>query len=125
MAITVRAVVVALLGVLVVGVAGAWGFLVSEGVLATGVLIDLALAGGVRSLQFTRSGLNSVRQGEPAVVRLLVTNRGQRRVRGRLRDGWPPSAGATPHDVAIDVPAGERRWVETTLRPSRRGGRRG
>jgi uncharacterized protein (DUF58 family) len=65
-----------------------------------------------------------VRQREPAAVRLLVANPGTRRVYGRLRDAWPPSAGATPRDVAIDVPPGERRYVETTLRPTRRGDRR-
>jgi uncharacterized protein (DUF58 family) len=124
MALTARAAVLALLGVLVVGVAGAWGLLLTEGAIATGVLVDLALAGGVRPLQFARSGPTAVRQGEPVVVRLLVTNRGARRVHGRLRDAWPPSAGATPRDAAIDIPAGERRWIETTLQPTRRGDRK-
>ena len=45
-------------------------------------------------------------------------------MRGRLRDAWPPSAGSTPRDVRLHVPPNERRWIETTLLPTRRGDRR-
>jgi uncharacterized protein (DUF58 family) len=91
--------------------------------LALGVVVDLLLAGGVRDLALTRSGDSACRLGEAATVTLTVTNSGSRRVRGRLRDAWPPSAGASPASVALDVPAGERRRVETTLSPTRRGDR--
>ncbi|RIQ27085.1 DUF58 domain-containing protein, partial [Jiangella rhizosphaerae] len=48
---------------------------------------------------------------------------GRRRVRGLLRDAWPPSAGVVADRVAVDLPAGERRLVETVLRPTRRSDR--
>jgi uncharacterized protein (DUF58 family) len=56
-------------------------------------------------------------------VELVVENPGGRRVRGVLRDAWPPSAGAAPRAVPLDVPAGERRKVTITLSPTRRGDR--
>src|SRR3954465_15753989 len=124
MTLTGRSALVALVGVVLVGLVGAWGLIVTEVALVAGVAIDVAAAGSVRQLTFTRSGASSVRHGEAAVIRLLVANPGRRRVRGRLRDAWPPSAGAAPHHVALDVAPGGRRWIETTLRPTRRGDRR-
>src|SRR3954471_14169803 len=124
MTLTGRSALVALVGVVLVGLVGAWGFVVTEVALTVGVVVDLVVAGSVRRLTFTRSGSTSVRHGEATVIRLLVANPGRRRVRGRLRDAWPPSAGAAPHHVALDVAAGGRRWFETTLRPTRRGDRR-
>lgn len=123
MALSGRAGAVALLGVLVVLVAPGWTMPVIEGVLLLGILADLLLAGSVRALRFHRTGDTLVRLGESAVVGLTVDNPGRRRVRGVLRDAWPPSAGAAPRDVRVDVPAGERRRVETTLTPTRRGDR--
>jgi uncharacterized protein (DUF58 family) len=123
MTLTGRAALVALAGVVAVALVGSWGLAITEAAVLLGVLIDLAAAGSVRRLQLSRSGPTMVRHGETAVIRLLVTNPTGRRVHGRLRDGWPPSAGATPHDVAIDVDPGGRRWIETTLRPTRRGDR--
>src|SRR5690606_36883645 len=97
-------------------------------------LLDLALAGSPRSLSFTRedtagsgersvAGMTMVRLGGEARVSLLVTNHGRRRVRGQLRDAWPPSAGAASQRHPVDVPAGGRRRVTTVLRPTRRGDR--
>jgi uncharacterized protein (DUF58 family) len=43
---------------------------------------------------------------------------------GVLRDAWPPSAGAVQTRHPLNVPAGERRRLTTTLRPTRRGDRR-
>lgn len=86
--------------------------------------LDLALAGSPRALRFARELPARVRLGEPVESRLLVTNTGRRTVRGILRDGWPPSAGAAATRSRIAVPAGERRWIVTALRPFRRGERR-
>jgi uncharacterized protein (DUF58 family) len=123
MALTMRSVVVALLGVpLALIWPGSLGLLYA--VLAVLVVLDLVLAGSPTQLQLARTGDTSTRFGETASVALLVTNRGSRRVRGRLRDAWPPSAGSSPRDHALDVPAGERRRVETLLTPTRRGERR-
>lgn len=126
MALSARAAILALLGVPVVllAPAGAWSLLGIEGLLLAAVLFDLARAGRVRALRFHRDGDESVRLGESVTVSLTVENPGRRRVRGRMRDAWPPSAGARPTSTPIDVPGGERRRVETTLTPTRRGDHR-
>ncbi len=67
--------------------------------------------------------LTQVRTGEPTTTTLLVHNTGARAVSGRLRDAWVPSAGAQDPRHDLDVPAGERRRLVTTLRPTRRGDR--
>ena len=125
MALTWRAGAVALMGVVLVLLAPLGGLTpwLVDGALLGGVLVDLALAGSVRGLRMSRSGDTSTLLGETATVRLGVTNPGRRRVRGVLRDAWPPSAGATPRRLPVDVPPGERRWLEMSLRPTRRGDR--
>jgi uncharacterized protein (DUF58 family) len=87
-------------------------------------VVDVLLAGSPRRLTFARELPARIRLGETAESRLLVTNTGRRIVRGVLRDGWPPSAGAAAPRARIAVPAGERRWTVTQLRPFRRGERR-
>ncbi|MGN6246057.1 MAG: DUF58 domain-containing protein [Motilibacteraceae bacterium] len=125
MALTGRAGLLALAGVLVVGFLAPswWGVLaVTLAVLALAAL-DLALAGSVRQLRVARHGATAVRTGEPCEVVVTVENAGRRRVRGVLRDAWTPSAGAAVQRHDVDVPPGERRRVVTALRPSRRGDR--
>ncbi|GAB2630446.1 DUF58 domain-containing protein [Streptomyces capparidis] len=131
MAITGRTALLAALGALVVGLLlpGWHGLLAVEGALLLGVLADLALAGGVRSLHLARSGDTAVRLGEQASVTLTVTNPGRRPVRAHLRDAWPPSSWTPGTETAasrhrLTVPPGERRRVTTVLRPTRRGDRR-
>jgi uncharacterized protein (DUF58 family) len=125
MALTGRLGLLALFGALVVGLAvPSWtGIWLVGGVLLVAVLVDLALAGGVRGLAFTRSGPTSVRLGEPVEVTLTVGNASGRPVRGALRDAWPPSAGAREDRHRVEIPAGERRNVVTRLLPTRRGDR--
>ncbi|TXK36131.1 DUF58 domain-containing protein [Nonomuraea sp. C10] len=125
MALTGRAGLVAALGIVVVLFAPQPGPALA-GVcllLAAGILVDLVFAGAVRPLRFHRSGERLVRLGQRATVELTVENPGSRRVRGVLRDAWPPSAGAAPRELALDVPAGERRKLVVTLTPTRRGDR--
>ena len=125
MALTGRTGLLALLGaVVVLLVPSGWVLLAFEGVLLAGVIADLALAGNIRALRFHRAGDTTVRLGETAHVALIVENLGTRRLSARLRDAWPPSAAATPHDVKLDLPAGERRRIELTLNPARRGDQR-
>jgi uncharacterized protein (DUF58 family) len=99
------------------------GLLLVTATLLALVAVDLALAGPVRPLTFHRAGDTSVRLGQPARVRLTVANPSGRRVRGRLRDAWPPSAGAATQRHPLDLPPGERRHVVTALVPTRRGDR--
>jgi uncharacterized protein (DUF58 family) len=125
MALTGRLALLAALGALVpIFVPSWWTLLAVWGVLLLGVALDLALAGNVRALRFHRGGDTNVRLGETAHVALTVENLGSRRVKARVRDAWPPSANATPRSATVDVPAGERRRVDMTLVPSRRGDRK-
>ncbi|MFS2294441.1 MAG: DUF58 domain-containing protein, partial [Actinomadura sp.] len=125
MALTGRLGLLALLGALVPLFAPSWWAMFGVwGALLLGVVVDMALAGNVRALRFHRAGDTNVRLGETAQVSLIVENLGRRRLKARLRDVWPPSAGATPRTVKVNVPAGERRRVEMTLTPTRRGDRK-
>lgn len=124
MALTGRVALLAVLGVAVVAVVPSWtGILLVAAVLAVGIGADLLLAGSVRTLTFERTGANAARLGEPVEVTLVVGNPGTRRIRGIMRDAWPPGAGPVVDRHRIDVPAGGRRTVVTRLRPTRRGDR--
>lgn len=131
MAITGRAALLAAVGSLPVGILEpSWtGMLAVNTPLALAMMCDYALAAPVKSLSFTRSGDTSVRLGETAQVSLTIVNPSKRQLRARLRDAWPPSSWApgSSYEGArqeLRVPAGERRRVTTTLRPTRRGDRR-
>ncbi|MGN6611460.1 MAG: DUF58 domain-containing protein [Angustibacter sp.] len=125
MVVTGRAVLLAALGVLWVGlVQPGWdGVLVWLAVVAVAVGVDVALAASPRALAVTRETAASVRLGEPTTSVLTLTHRGRRRLRGQVRDAWPPSAGAVGDRHSLSLPAGERRRVSTALRPTRRGDR--
>ena len=124
MALTGRAVLLALLGLLpVVVLPSWWTVLVVVLLLAACCIADALAAQPISALRVIRSGATACRLGETAEVSLSVTNPGPRRLTGVLRDAWVPSAGATPRTHALDVPAGERRVLTTTLRPTRRGDR--
>ena len=119
-----RLALLTVLGALVVGLLApsAAGLLGVVAVLLVAVVVDLARAGSPRALALSRpDDAVSVRLGEPVAVELVVANGGPRRVRGVVRDAWPPSCRASPAVVALDVPAGERRRMTTTLTPARRG----
>lgn len=125
MALTGRAGVLALVAVLLVAVAPAPAatLLVLDAALLLLVLLDGVLAGSPRRLAFERRVPTSGRLGETLDAVLLVRNDGSRTVRGRFRDAWPPSAGLNPSTSRLTVPVGERRRIEATLRPTRRGDR--
>jgi len=86
--------------------------------------LDLALAGSPRSVTVQRELPTRMRLGESEQVSVLISNRGGRMLRGRVRDAWTPSAQASPRSAAIRIPAGERRRVTSTITPFRRGERR-
>ncbi len=86
--------------------------------------LDLALAASPRRVTIERGQPGRLRLGESVQTELLLTNTGTRRLRGLVRDGWEPSAGASGMRVPVRIPAGERRRVEVHLTPFRRGERR-
>ncbi len=126
MAVTGRAGLLALALTLAVLVSSAPGALLGivDGALAVAVLLDTWLASSPRQLSFARNLPAAGRLGEPVEAALVVTNTGGRRIRARIRDAWPPSAGLRPPTVTLSIPAGERRRVPQVLLPTRRGDRR-
>ncbi|HEY0542196.1 MAG TPA: DUF58 domain-containing protein [Actinoallomurus sp.] len=125
MALTGRTALLALLGAAVMVLAPSWWTLLAVNALLV-VLVgtDLALAGNIRRLGLHRAGDANVRLGEEASVALIVENLGTRTLRARVRDAWPPSAGAAPREAVLTVPPGERRRVDMRLLPTRRGDRK-
>ena len=125
MTLTWRAVVLVLLGLVPVAL---WPSMTTVRWWLLGALLllalDLLLAPSPATLRIERSEDSQVRLGDRSESTLLVTNPGRRRVRGRLRDAWVPSAGATGERHTLDLPGGERRRLTTTLQPTRRGDRR-
>ncbi|MGD9959125.1 DUF58 domain-containing protein [Nocardioides sp.] len=84
-------------------------------------LLDWALAPRISGLSFERAAVGQVRQGHPTSTTLAVANTGRRRIRGRLRDAWQPTAGASDNRHRILLASGERSLLVTPLRPVRRG----
>ncbi|MBV9293317.1 MAG: DUF58 domain-containing protein [Frankiales bacterium] len=126
MALTSRAALLAAAGIIVVFVAPLGGVMVGlvAAAIAAAAVVDLALAGSPRAVVLERSGATSTRLGEPAQVQLVIRNGGCRRLRGWVRDGWPPSAAARPRAHPLNVAPGQRQRTTTTVVPTRRGPRR-
>lgn len=122
MAITGRVPLLLLLGVAAVVLRPSQGT-VWLWVLAVALLVaaDLALAPSPGSLDLERAPVGTVRLGEPTRTRLVVTNRGRRRIRGVVRDSWQPTAGATQDRHRISLDPGARTALSTPLLPRRRG----
>lgn len=123
MVLTGRTAFLALIAVLPIAVSGsaATVFAVCLAMLGVAVGLDLALAGRVAGLRLSRSGAPSTRLGQPVDTALQIVNDGPRRVRGSLRDAWPPSAVATPRVHDVDCRPGASAALVTRLRPVRRG----
>jgi len=94
------------------------------GFVAVLAVTDLLLAASPRRITLERVLPGPVRLGERVESTLYLTNTGRRRMRAIVRDGWPPSAVATPSRQRVTVPAAERRSIVTALTPFRRGERR-
>jgi len=84
-------------------------------------LVDVATAAPLKQVVIDRRIPARARLGEPVETTVLVRNDGRGGLRGRLRDGWQPTAGAGDARIDIDVPAGERRAFGLRLLPRRRG----
>jgi uncharacterized protein (DUF58 family) len=112
---------------LIGGPTGYWPWLAAS-VLALVVLAlclaDLALAAPLGGIRLVREGERSCWLGESTAVTLTVHNDSPRRLRAKVRDAWVPSAGALPrqHD-GVDLDAGARVTLDTSLTPTRRGDR--
>jgi uncharacterized protein (DUF58 family) len=124
-ALTGRAALLAAIGILIVFVLPLRGLTVAAlgGLLVVLVAADVVLAASPRALSFERSGAVSSRLGEPAEVTLTVINASPRKLRGRVRDAWPPSAGATPKSWRVQVASEDRVRLTSVLVPTRRGAR--
>lgn len=122
MTLTGRTGLVAVAGGLVIAVfgTGVASLIVNAAILAA-LAADLLLAASIAGLQVSRSGDTKIGLGQTGTTTLTLINSGHRRLRGMIRDGWRPSALAQPGRSRIDVPAGRRVTVTTTLTPSRRG----
>ena len=126
MILTGRASLVALIFVLPIALSPwpATAFVVLLAALAMVVAADAGLAASTRGLRYARSPDTSTRLGQQVDASLMIYNDGRRRFRGKIRDAWPPSAGAAPRTHTVDVAAGQRQHVDTVLRPVRRGDQR-
>ncbi|MFM9034127.1 MAG: DUF58 domain-containing protein [Mycobacterium sp.] len=123
MVLTGRAAAFALTAVLPIAVAPwpATVFAFCAVVLMIAVVVDVALAARPVSLRFSRFGPASVRLGEGVDTALAVSNDGPRRIRGTMRDAWPPSTAGQPRSQQLDLPGGTSTTLVTRLRPLRRG----
>ncbi|MCB0937829.1 MAG: DUF58 domain-containing protein [Mycobacterium sp.] len=123
MVLTGRAASIALLAVLPIAVSNrpATVFVVCLAALSAAIGVDIALAGKLTALRFSHSAPSSIRLGEPVDVTLQVRNDGRRRIRGAVREAWPPSAVATPRVHRIDCSPGGSTTLMTRLHPVRRG----
>jgi uncharacterized protein (DUF58 family) len=122
MTLTGRASLLALAGGLVIAVFGTGvASLIVNAAILVALAADLLSAASIAGLQVSRSGDAKIGLGETGTTALTVINSGRRRLRGEVRDGWRPSAAAQPGRSRIDLPAGRRVTVTTTLSPSRRG----
>src|SRR4051794_5905576 len=90
-------------------------------VVAALVVADLLLAPRSRSLTISRTPVGAVRMGDVAESARLVEHPGRRRVRGRVRDAWQPTAGAGDNRPRIALAPGDRVLLRPALRPRRRG----
>ena len=66
---------------------------------------------------------SSVRLTESTTSVVTVANLTMRRIRGGVRDAWPPSAGARANRHRLSIPALQTQKLTTPLRPTRRGDR--
>lgn len=124
MALTLRSVALVLLGVIPAVIwpsaVTVWLWVLLCALL---IVLDVLLAAPPDQVGLTRRPPVAVRLGESSATSLVVSNDTGRRLRGLLRDAWPPSAGAEPARHTLDLPPGERTRVTTTLTPIRRGDR--
>ncbi len=87
-------------------------------------IADASVAADPRAIRIERETPARARLGAPVRGTITVAVTGRRRLRGLLRDGWEPTAGAEPSRQELDIPPGESRTLPVTFVPRRRGERR-
>jgi uncharacterized protein (DUF58 family) len=114
---------IALAGTLLIAVSTspAITFMVLLVIVVLAVVLDAALAASPTTLDIARAGTTSARLGEQLDTSLHIRNNGSRRLRGQLRDAWPPSACAEPYSRTIAIDPGTSETAVISLRPVRRG----
>lgn len=85
--------------------------------------LDALLAPPATSVGVQRRVPRSVRLTESTASVITVANLSMRRIRGAVRDAWPPSANAKVNRHRISIPALQTQKLTTPLRPTRRGDR--
>src|SRR5215475_3088807 len=104
MTLTGRAALAALAGAAVVlAFRTTAALLIVNSVILLAICADVLFAANLRALAVGRSGDEKIHLGESGAVHLRVINRGRRQLRGSVRDGWRPSAGATPPRARVHV----------------------
>lgn len=83
--------------------------------------VDVVTAADGAALRVSRDVPPRVTLGDATRTRVRFGNPTGRRIRGLIRDGWQPTAGAPAERQRIDVPPGESRTIVVPLRPRRRG----
>jgi uncharacterized protein (DUF58 family) len=110
--------------VVLLAVAGVDAWVAAAGwiiVCAVAAFADAAAAADPRELRVQRRIPRRALLGQRVETELWLLNAGGRRVRGRVRDAWQPTAGAPADRPRIDLPPGERRRIIVPLLPRRRG----
>ncbi|MDO5751420.1 DUF58 domain-containing protein [Arthrobacter sp.] len=105
----------------IIALPGPVTWLLAVAVLALMLIVDTALAASPRNVALQRSLPSGVRLGEPATALLRLANESPRMLRGQVKDGWQPSAGAANALQTVEIRPGERTALRISLRPSRRG----
>ena len=122
MALTGRAALAALAGLLVVlAVRTIAAVIVVDALILAAIGADVLLAASVRDLRLSRAGDTRISLGQSGAVGLHIQNSGRRHLRGLVRDAWRPTAGAQPDRSAIGIPAGRNVTLTIVLTPNRRG----
>ncbi|MFV0374948.1 DUF58 domain-containing protein [Microbacterium sp.] len=110
--------------VVLLSAAGVPAWAVTGGWLALCVLVagvDIAQSADPKAVRVERDIPARALRDERVTTRLLLHNTGARILRGRVRDGWQPTAGAPSARPQVTIPPGERRAVVIPLHPRRRG----
>lgn len=122
MAITGRFVLLAFAALAALLLIPAWGtVLLATAALLALVLGDLLMAASPAKIALQRKDPSNVTLHADTESALTLENRNRRTFRGMVRDAWQPSAGAVAPVQRLEIPAGERRRMTVTLRPTRRG----